>query len=80
VPPLPDGGEYTGDGRALRGCLLGLILAVALWFVPIPVALVVRVLGFHGPFVDAMLMAIPFYLAIPLIGAAIGSRWGRRRG
>jgi hypothetical protein len=78
-PPLANSGEGTGRGYTLRGCLLGAILATSLWFVPIPVAVVVWVFGLKGPFVDYMLMATPFFVALPLIGAEIGELYGRKR-
>ena len=78
-PPLVGEGRGTCRGYAVRGCLLGLFLAVALWFAPIPVAGVVWVLGLKGPFVDYMLMAIPFFVALPLMGAGIGAVYGRKQ-
>src|SRR5262249_11863281 len=78
-PPLADNGEGTGRGYALRGCLLGAILATFLWFVPIPVAVVVWAFGLKGPFVDYMLMATPFFVALPLIRPGIGESYGRKR-
>jgi hypothetical protein len=64
---------------AARGCLLGSILAIVLWFAPIPVIVVVWHLGLKGPFGDHMLSAIPFFVALPLVGAGIGAVYGHRR-
>ncbi len=41
------------------------------------VAIVVWIFGLSGPFVDYMLMAIPFFIALPVIGAWIGELYGR---
>jgi hypothetical protein len=90
APPFLNGGPAQepaflsrgegGSGRfAARGCLLGSTLAIVLWFVPIPVAVMVWVLGLRGPFVDYMVLAIPFFVALPLIGAMIGAVYGHKR-
>ena len=63
----------------MRGCLLGLLLAIVLWFAPIPVAVVVWAFGLKGPLVAYMLMAIPFFGALPLMGAGIGAVYGRKQ-
>src|SRR5437868_6766162 len=78
-PAFPEEGESRSHGYAARGCLIGLILSIVFWFVPIPIAAVVWVLGLKGPFGDFMLIAIPFYIALPLIGAVIGELAGRKR-
>ena len=72
VPGLPEEEDGRSRGYGVQGCLLGAIVAVLLWFVPLPVAVVVWVLGLKGPFGDYMLMAIPFFIALPLMGATIG--------
>jgi hypothetical protein len=76
-PPFPGARVGERGGYAARGCLIGTILAILCWFVPVPVAAVVRVLGLTGPFGDYMLMAIPYFIALPLIGAGIGAGWRR---
>jgi hypothetical protein len=58
---------------------LGSILAVVLWVVPIPVIVVVWLLGLKGPFGDYMLSAIPLFLTLPLVGAGIGAVYGHKR-
>src|ERR1035441_7619017 len=70
-PTSPQEGDDGSRGYAVRGCLLGSILAILFWFAPIPVALVVWVLRLKGPFGDYMLMAIPFFITLPLIGSGI---------
>jgi hypothetical protein len=52
---------------------------MVLWFVPIPVIVVVWLLGLKGPFGDYMLTAIPFFAALPLVGAGIGAIHGHKR-
>ncbi len=64
----------------MRGCLVGSLAALFIWFVPIPVAIIVWVFDLNGPFGDYMLMAIPFILALPIIGALIGDQSRRKRG
>jgi hypothetical protein len=63
VPGLPEEEDGRSRGYGVQGCLLGAIVAVLLWFVPLPVAVVVWVLGLKGPFGDYMLMAIPFFIS-----------------
>jgi len=77
APELPEDGA-TG-GYATRGCLIGCLAALFFWFVPIPVAITVWAFDVKGPFGDDMLMAIPFFLALPIIGAGLGKLFGRRR-
>jgi hypothetical protein len=50
-----------------------------LWFVPIPVAAIVWLFDLQRHFGDIMLMAIPFYLALPIVGAGLAELPGRRR-
>ena len=78
-PAFPEEGDSKSRGYTVRGCLLGSILAILFWFVPIPVAAFVWVLGLKGPIGDYMLMAIPFYMALPVIGAGMGGLFGRKR-
>jgi len=75
-PAFPEEDDHESRGYALRGCLLGFILALVFWFVPIPVGVVVWALALKGPFGDYMLMAIPFFIALPVIGAGIGELYG----
>lgn len=63
---LPSGSYAT------RGCVIGCFAAIVFWFVPIPVGALVWMFDLKGPFVDYMLTAIPFFLALPLIGAGVG--------
>jgi hypothetical protein len=65
---------------ASEGCLLGCLLAVALWIFPIPVAVIVWLLDLKGLFADYMYMTIPFLAALPLIGGGIGLLIRRRPG
>jgi hypothetical protein len=76
---LPEEGDDRRSGYAVRGCLLGSILAILFWFVPLPVVGVVWVLGLKDPFSDYMLIAIPFFIALPLVGAAVGGLAFRKR-
>jgi hypothetical protein len=78
-PPFLEDGGGRSRGYAVRGCLIGASLAVLFWFVPIPVAIVVWIFGLSGPFVDHMLMAIPFFVALPIIGAGVGELYGHFR-
>jgi hypothetical protein len=79
VPGLPEEEDGRSRGYVVQGCLLGSILAILLWFVPLPVAVVVWVLGLKGPFGDYMLMAMPFFFALPLLAATIGGLSVRKR-
>jgi hypothetical protein len=47
--------------------------------VPIPVAAIAWLFDLQRPFGDSMLMAIPFYLALLIIGAGLAELLGRRR-
>jgi hypothetical protein len=66
-------------GTATRGACFGCLAAVILWWIPLPVALAVWMFDLNGPFVDYMLMSLPCYLALPLVGAAVGWLVERRR-
>jgi hypothetical protein len=68
------------DTYATAGFLAGLIVAGVLWFFPIPVALVVWLFGLKGLFADYMYMAIPVFLALPFLGAVLGSLVNRSSG
>jgi hypothetical protein len=70
----------AGGGYATRGCIIGCIAALFFWFVPIPVATIVWLFDLKGPFGDYMLMAIPFFLTLPIIGAGIAKLCGRLHG
>jgi hypothetical protein len=76
-PPSPD--DRESGGHTALGCILGCLAGLFFWFVPIPVVIVVWAFGLEGPFGDKMLMAIPFFLALPIIGAGIADLLGRRR-
>jgi len=56
----------------MRGGVIGCLAALFFWFVPIPVVMIVWLFELKGPFGDYMLMAIPFLLTLPIIGALIG--------
>jgi hypothetical protein len=79
-----EGPEFLDDrasgGFAIRGCSIGCLAALLIWFIPFPVAIVFWVFGIKGPFGDTMLMSIPFLLALPIIGAGIALLIGRRVG
>ncbi|MFI5456051.1 MAG: hypothetical protein ACHRXM_11435 [Isosphaerales bacterium] len=77
-PDLPE--DRAGSGYATRGCMIGCLVALFSWFIPIPVATIVWVFDLKGPFGDYMLMAIPFFLALPIIGAGIAELFRRRHG
>jgi hypothetical protein len=66
--------EYT-----VRGALLGSSAAMFLWWIPIPVVVIVWLFGLKGPFGDYMLAAIPCFLALPALGSGIGFLAGRVR-
>src|SRR5271157_1962647 len=75
---LPGDRDVRAHRYAMCGCAVGSLFAIIFWFVPIPVAIVVWVLGLKGPFGDYMLMTMPLFLALPLIGAGIGKLTGCR--
>ncbi len=77
-PELPEDG--ASFGHATRGFLIGCLAALFFWFMPIPVAMTVWAFDLKGPFGDYMLMAIPFFLTLPIIGAGIAELFGRRLG
>jgi hypothetical protein len=59
--------------------MIGCVAALFFWFIPVPVAIIVWAFDVKRPFGDVMLMAIPFYLALPIIGAASAELLGGRR-
>jgi len=63
-----------------RGLIIGIVVMIVIWFVPLPVAAVVYLFGITHPFGDVMLFCIPLFLLIPVIGAIIGSRIRRTDG
>jgi hypothetical protein len=75
-PQFPE--DPAGRGYATRGCIISCIAALFFWFIPIPVATIVWVFDLNGPFGDYMLMAIPFFFAVPIIGAGVAKLFGRR--
>jgi hypothetical protein len=77
-PEFPQ--DRASSSHATRGFLIGCLAALLFWFMPIPVAMTVWVFDLKGPFGDDMLMAIPFFLTLPMIGAGTGALFGRRRG
>jgi hypothetical protein len=74
---LPEDG--ASRGCATHGFLIGCFTALCLWFVPIPVVIIVWVFDLKAPFGDYMLMAAPILLSLPIIGAAFAGLSGRRR-
>ena len=72
--------EKASSGYATRGCLIGCLAALFLWLVPVPVAIAVWTFDLKGPFGDYMLMAVPFFLSLPIIGAVTADLIGHRRG
>jgi len=76
APELPEGGATSG--HATRGGIIGCFAALVFWFIPIPVAAIVWAFDLQGPFGDHMLTAVPFYLALPILGAGIADLLGRR--
>jgi hypothetical protein len=56
-----------------RGLIIGLIAMIALWVLPVPVAAFVWIFGIERPFVDVMVTMIPIYIAMPVVGAVLGS-------
>jgi len=74
-PELPD--DRVRNGYVMRGCVVGCLAAIFFWFIPIPVATIVWMFDLKGPFGDYMLRAIPFYLALPIIGAGVADLFGR---
>jgi hypothetical protein len=76
TPKLPEDGATRGS--AARGCIIGCLAALFIWFVPIPVATIVWVFDLKGPFGDYMILALPFLLMLPIVGAIIAEQRGRR--
>jgi hypothetical protein len=58
---------------AIHGLVIGVLLMIVTWFFPIPIAILVLLFDIKRPFGDIMLVAMPFILAIPVVGATIGS-------
>jgi hypothetical protein len=77
-PSLPEAGDARRLGYAAHGCLIGATLAVLFWFVPIPVATLLWIFGLTAPFGDDMQLAIPFFVALPVIGAGVGAFYAKR--
>jgi hypothetical protein len=75
TPELLEDGSTRG--YATRGCIIGCLAALFFWFIPIPVAVIVWLFGFKGPFGDYMLLAMPCLLMLPIVGAIIAEQWGR---
>ncbi len=64
--------DTSRKGYAARGAMIGCLAALFLWWIPIPVGVIVWMFGLKGPFGDYMLTAIPCLLALPLLGSGIG--------
>jgi len=60
--------------------VIGCGAAILTWVVPLPVALIAWLFDVQGPFRDVMLMAVPFLVALPIIGAAVGAYFRRGDG
>jgi hypothetical protein len=75
---MPEESRPSRVSYAAFGFLAGLIASVVLWFFPLPVALFHWLFRSDLPFGDYMLRSIPFFLAIPFLGAAIGALVRRR--
>jgi hypothetical protein len=61
-----------------RGFVIGLLAALSLWVLPIPIAAVAWAIGAKRSFGDIMLLALPFLLLLPIGGALLGWRHSRR--
>jgi hypothetical protein len=70
---MKDANQADSKTFAVAGFRTGCLVAVLVWFVPLPVALVVWLFQLKGLFADYMYMAIPFLVALPLVGGFIGS-------
>jgi hypothetical protein len=66
--------QGIGESRSYteHGCIFGCLVALFFWIVPIPVAALVWLFDLKGPFGDYMLLAIPCFLALPIVGGGIG--------
>lgn len=64
----------SGGTHARRGAALGCVAAIVLWFFPLPVAFFYWLVGSQRPFGDVMLLALPFFVLLPVVGAALGWR------
>ncbi len=64
--------DTSRKGYAARGALIGCLAAMFLWWIPIPIGVIVWLFGLKGPFGDYMLTAIPCFLALPLLASGIG--------
>jgi hypothetical protein len=60
--------------------MIGCLVALYFWFLPVPMAIIVWVFDLKGPFGDYMLGAMPFFLMLPFVGALIGDVLKHRRG
>jgi hypothetical protein len=78
IRELPEDGATRS--YATRGCIIGCLAALVFWFIPIPVAMIVWVFGLKGPFGDYMLLAIPYFLVLPIVGAITAKQRARRHG
>jgi hypothetical protein len=65
--------KYSHRTYAIHGMVAGVLLMIVTWVFPIPVAILVYLLDIRLAFVNVMFIAIPFILAIPFVGAIIGS-------
>ena len=72
TPELPEDGATRG--YAARGCIIGCLAALVFWGVPIPVATIVWAFDLKGPFGDYMILAMPFLLTLPIVGAIIAEQ------
>jgi hypothetical protein len=66
-------GLFHSDGNyALHGFMLGGLIVIVTWFLPIPIAIIINILNIRRPFGDIMLISVLFLGTIPLIGAGVG--------
>jgi len=74
--PAGNQGSPMADDRgtyALRGLIIGTLLMIAMWAFPIPVIVVVQLFHVQLPFGDIILLCIPLFLSIPIVGLTVGS-------
>jgi hypothetical protein len=63
--------DTSRKGYAARGAMIGCLAALLIWWIPIPIGVVVWRFGLKRPFGDYMLAALPCFVALPLLGSGI---------
>jgi hypothetical protein len=68
---MPDSSDEQNGRQSTpfspAGCALGCVLALLLWFFPLPVALIVWLFDLKGLFADYMYLALPVLALLPVV-------------